>query len=272
MTKKSLNACVRLAIATALALAVALPAAAQAQAPPTAAMDGRWHFVVAPYMWFTGIKGSASVGGLPEVPVEASFSDIFKDLSFALAGHFEGRKNRFGFGTDLMYTDLSSPVAANSPVVGTLGLKAGVKQLFTEGFGLYRVATGGPAKNPANLDLLVGVRYTGTSTQLTADTSTGNQYAGQKKDLDWVDAMAGIRATVPLGSRVAFMGRGDVAGFGTKLTWNLEGDLATQVSDHWVLAAGWRHMHIDYDEGSGRDRKLFDIGYDGPRAWFAYAW
>jgi len=272
MKTESLNACVRLAIATALAQAVALPAAAQTQAPSTAATDGRWHFVVAPYMWFTGMKGSASVGGLPEVPVEASFSDIWKDFSFGLAGHFEARKNRFGFGTDFMYTDLSAPVAANSPVIGGLGLKAGVKQLFTEGFGFYRVATGGPAKNPATLDLLVGVRYTGTSTQLTANGSTGIQYAGQKKDLDWVDAMAGVRARVPLGSRVALMGRADVAGFGTKLTWNLEGDLATQVSDHWVFAAGWRHMHIDYDEGSGTGRKLFDIGYDGPRAWFAYAW
>jgi hypothetical protein len=31
-------------------------------------------------------------------------------------------------------------------------------------------------------------------------------------------------------------------------------------------------MDIDYDEGSGSDRRLYDIAYDGPRAWFAYSW
>jgi hypothetical protein len=30
-------------------------------------------------------------------------------------------------------------------------------------------------------------------------------------------------------------------------------------------------MSIDYDK-EGTDRKLFDLAYDGPRIWFAYAW
>jgi hypothetical protein len=96
--------------------------------------------------------------------------------------------------------------------------------------------------------------------------------AGDELVFDWVDAMTGVRFRAPLGSRVAFIGRGDVAGFGSKFTWNLEGDLAIALSQHWTTGAGWRHLSIDYDKGTGQDRKVMDVAYDGPRAWFAYAW
>jgi hypothetical protein len=253
---------------------LALPALARSegQGGPTSAMDGQWHFTVAPYMWFTGIKGDVSVKGLPEVPVDASFSDIWKDFDFGLAGRFVARKDRFGFGLDFTYNNLGAPVAANAPVLGPLGLEADVRQLFAEGLAFYRVASGGRTDNPAHLDVLVGARYMGTSTQLKATGSSGVEYAGDKKDLQWVDGLLGLSFRAPLGSRVSVIGRGDVAGFGSKLTWNLEGDLAVRVSERWTLGAGWRHMNIDYDKGSGTDRKLFDLAYDGPRAWFAYSW
>jgi hypothetical protein len=262
----------RLAVAVAMTLAIAVPSLAQAQGGPTAAMDGQWHFGVAPYMWFTGIKGEASVKGLPSVPVDASFSEIWDNFDFGLAGRFEGRKDRFGFGLDFTYNNLGVPVAQGAPVVGRLNLEADVRQLFTEGYGFYRVASGGRTDNPAHLDVIVGARYTGTKTRLTAKGPEGTECDGNSRKLQWVDALAGVKFRAPLGSRVALLGRGDVAGFGSKLTWNLEGDVAVRVSERWALGAGWRHMDIDYDKGTGADRKLFNLAYDGPRAWFSYAW
>jgi len=260
-----------LAIAAALVVTAAVPASAQTR--PTSAMDDRWHFNVAPYMWMSGIKGDVSVAGLPTVPVEATFSDIWDNFDFGLAGRFEGRKNRFGFGLDFTYNNLGVPVASSAPVVGSLGLKADVRQLFTEGFAFYRVAQGGRVDNPAHLDVLVGARYTGTRTRLTAETSAGVQYDGRSQDLDWFDAMAGLKFRAPLGSRVAVLGRGDVAGFGSNVTWNLEGDLAFLASQHWTVGAGWRYMDIDYDNGGqGIDFRQFSLAYNGPRVWFAYSW
>ena len=71
-----------IAAAAALTLATALPARAQATAEgrPTVAMDGKWHFTVAPYFWCSGIKGNVSVKGLPAVPVEVPFSDAIKNF------------------------------------------------------------------------------------------------------------------------------------------------------------------------------------------------
>ena len=235
-------------------------------------MDGQWHFVVAPYVWFAGINGDVSVKGLPDIPIDESFSDIWKSFHFGFLAHFEGRKERWGFATDVMYMDLRSPVAAGAPVLGQLGLEAEVKSLTAEGLGFYRAASGGRKDNPAFLDVLVGVRYYDQSPRLNATVSIGGVLVGDKKTFDWVDGLVGLRFRAPLGSRFALIGRGDIAGGGSRFTWNLEGDLAFGLSDHWTLAACWRHLSIDYDKGTGTDRKLFDAAYDGPRTWSAYAW
>jgi hypothetical protein len=258
----------RSAVLWALVLLMALPAVSPA-ADPTAAMDGEWHFVVAPYMWFSGIEGSVSVARLPSIPVELTFSDLWEDFDFGLQGHFEGRKDRFGFGLDGMWVDLGAPVAPGAPIVD---FTADVRQVLTEGFVFYRVASGGREDNPAHVDVFVGARYMSTKTRLTADSTVGIEFDGDFRKISWVDALGGVKFRAPLGSRAAILGRGDLAGFGSDLTWNVEGDLAFRASPRWTLGAGWRHLDIDYDKGEGLERKRLDIAYDGPRAWFAYSW
>ena len=43
--------------------------AAPASAP--AAEDAKWHFVVAPYFWMSGLSGEVSFKGIPPQPVDA---------------------------------------------------------------------------------------------------------------------------------------------------------------------------------------------------------
>jgi hypothetical protein len=261
----------RLAAAAAL-VAAAIPSWAQSQGGPTAAMDGAWHFTIAPYLWATGMSGDVSVANLPQIPIKVKFSDMISDVDFGVQGHVEGRRDRFGFGLDVFYVNLGVPVESDAPVIGQLNLKVDARQVITEGFLFYRVASGGRRDDPAVLDVLAGVRYSDSRNRLTAETEAGIAYDGEFQDLSWTDALAGVKFRAPLGSRFGLLGRADVAGFGSKVTWNLEGDLAFRASDRWAFGAGWRHMHIDYDEGQGVNRKLFDIAYDGPRAWFSYTW
>ena len=261
-----------LSVAGAVLVTCGFSGRAEAQAGAFAVMDGKWHFVAAPYMWFTGIKGSVSVKGVSEIPIEKSFSDVMSDFHFGFLGHFEARKDRFGVATDVMYMSLHVPVSGPvpAPIANQGGLDTTIKSTTVEGVAFYRAATGGREDNPASLDVLAGARYYGMSGQLNA-TLPGGQASTQKQTFDWVDALAGLRVRAPLGSRVAFIGRGDVAGFGSKVTWNVEGDLAARVATRWVVGVGWRHMSIDYDK-AGTSRKLFDLAYDGPRAWFSYGW
>ena len=246
---------------------LALTTAAAARAQTVLADDDQWHFAIAPYMWFAGLEGTLSVGRFVEVPVDVPFSDVISNFDIGLLAHFEGRKNRFGWATDVMYLKLGAPVASSAPVLGPLGVTADVRLLLTEGLGFYRVAKGGRSDNPSHLDVLAGVRYIRTSSGLENDVlQTG------KLTTDWVDGLVGVRFRAGLGSRAAFIGRGDVAGLGSEFSWNLEGDVTFLLSQRWALGAGWRHLDIDYDKGEGSGRRVFDAAFDGPRAWFSYAW
>jgi len=258
----------RLSVAVAIVLATAAPTWAQAQGRPTAAMDDRWHFNVAPYMWMSGIQGDVSVANLPSVPVDASFSDILENFDVGLQGRFEARKNRFGLAADFVWMNLGVPAAQTQ----VADLTVDFRQFVVEGTVFYRVASGGRADNPAHLDVLAGVRYTTSRTRLSADSAAGVDYDGDFQDLSWVDAVAGIKFRAPLGSKLSFLGRTDIAGFGSNVTWNLEGDLAFLASQHWTLGAGWRYMDVDYDEGEGVEQRQVDLAYSGPRVWFAYSW
>ena len=102
MRAKTAAGWVSLAAGTVLGLATASPV--WAQAGPATAMDGQWHFGLAPYFWFTGMKGDISVKGIADIPIDKSFSDVMSDFHFGFLGHFEGRKDRFGLATDIMYT------------------------------------------------------------------------------------------------------------------------------------------------------------------------
>jgi hypothetical protein len=93
-------------------------------------MDDEWHFALVPYFWFAGIDGTVSVKGPGGGPVEKSFSDIISDFDIGLLGHFEGRKNRWGFAFDILYLNLGAPVPADTPVLGPLGISADVRQGF----------------------------------------------------------------------------------------------------------------------------------------------
>lgn len=257
------EALARLAVGGALVLASVAPTLAQ----PASAPDGEWHFVIAPYMWFAGLEGALSVGRFVEVPVDVPFSDVISNFDVGLLAHFEGRKNRFGLAVDVLYLNLGAPVASSAPVLGPLGITADVRLLLTEGLGFYRVAKGGRSDNPSHLDLLAGARYIRTSSGLENDVLQTGELT-----TNWVDGLIGVRFRAGLGSRAAFIGRGDVAGLGSDFAWNLEGDLAFLLSEHWALGAGWRHLDIKYDKGEGVDRRVFDVAFDGPRAWFSYAW
>jgi hypothetical protein len=263
MVSKTRTAGLKLAAGAALLLALGTPARAQAQAGPTTAQDGQWHFVVAPYFWASGISGDVSVADFVSVPIDAPFSDVIENFDFGLQGHFEGRKDRWGFGLDVSYINLGVPVVG--PLGGQLDVKVDVRQTTAEAVGFYRAARGGRTDNPAFLDVLAGARYTGTRTRLETRVGTSDEVRP-----DWVDALAGVRVHVPLGSRVSLLGRGDVAGFGSEITWTLEGDLGVRLGERFTLGAGWKHMDIDYQRDEGRE--TYKVAYDGPRLWLAYAW
>jgi hypothetical protein len=245
--------------------ACALPVRAQTSA--SGADDDRWHFAVAPYFWTAGISGTVSFKGIPEQPVDASFSDILENFDIGVASRFEGRKGRWGFATDFLYMNLGAKVPVGD-VLGRLEPEVDVRQLVAEGDAFYRAYRGRQTEGvPGFVDVLVGIRYNGMSGQLK-----GPAFEGTKRTFDWADGVVGVRFLAPLGRKVTLAGRGDIAGFGSKLTWQLQGELAYHLSARLALLGGYRYYDVDYDKGSGLDRKLYKMATRGPVVAFVYGW
>lgn len=257
----------RLVAAASLGVASLVPAVAWAQTNAATAMDERWHFFVAPYLWASGLSGTVGVNGIVAVPVDLSFGDAMESLDFAFLGRFEGRKDRLGFGLDVAYLNLGVDVVG--PVTGRFGLGADVRSLTGEGIFTYRVASD-EAKGTF-VDLLAGARYMKNRGGLSLERD-GDAIAGTEQTLDWVDALAGVRARVGLGDRVALHGRADVAGFGSDFSWNVQGGLEVRLGARWKTGAGYRYLDVDYDKGDGLQRRIWQVTYQGPYAFVGYAW
>jgi hypothetical protein len=249
------------------AISMAAPTIAWSQPAPVTGMDDRWHFFVAPYLWASGMEGAVGVSGVVSVPVDLSFGDTLENLDFALLTRFEARRNRFGFGTDVVFMNLGADVTG--PVGGQLGLGADVRALTVEGIGTWRIANDDAKGSYA--DLLAGVRYMKNEANLTVDRG-GEEIAGTDRALDWVDGVAGARFRLGLGGTFGLHGRADVAGLGSDLTWNVQGGLEITFADHWRTGAGYRYLDVDYDEGEGLERRIWQVTYQGPYAFVGYAW
>ncbi len=228
--------------------------------------DGQWHFAIAPYFWTASLNGDVSFEGLPQVPVDASFSDIWSNLDFAVLGHFEGRRDRWGFGTDFIYMNLGA-VASPELGGGRIEVEADIRMLLAEGFAFRRLGTFGESGKRGFADVLVGARLVGNRSELTL-----NDLERPRRTIDWVDAMLGLRAGLPLTTRLGLTVRGDIAGFGSEFSWQLQGLLTFNISDRWIIAAGYRHLDLDYDQGEGLARELFSARMSGPLFGFQYAW
>ena len=239
----------------------------QAQTAAAGAADSRWHFAIAPYFWGAGIDGTVSLKGIPEQPVHASFSEIIENFDFGLSVRFEGRKGRAGVATDLLCMNLGATIPACS-VLGRFEPEVDVRQLVFEAGGFYRLHSGEQTEGtPAFVDVLAGVRYNGMRSRLE-----GTGFEGTARSFDWVDGVVGVHFAAPLGTKVTLDGRGDVAGLGSDFSWQLQGNLWFNPSPRWAIGAGYRYYDVDYDEGSGLDRKIYKVATQGPALAFVYGW
>ncbi len=99
--------------------------AATPQQPATEPSSG-WHFSVSPYLWFSGMHGTAGVND-HLASVHASFGEIFHNLNMGFMGAAEARHNKFGVPVDFVYMKLTDEKA--SPFErGPAGAKAKVAE------------------------------------------------------------------------------------------------------------------------------------------------
>jgi hypothetical protein len=140
-----------------------------------------WEFVIAPYAHIIGIDGETSVGMFEGVDFEVGPDDILDNLDLAGMIQLEAHhKSGFGIITAYNFMDLSND--ATSPD-SHVNLKTDIYEGIFEGYGAYRIDTGG-----GPLDIYAGVRWWDVNLELIAN---GTKLAENKTD--WVDPVVGVR-------------------------------------------------------------------------------
>jgi hypothetical protein len=222
---------------TALASAPAAPIA-PAPADP-ASSDSNWHFTVSPYLWFSGIHGTATADG-HVATISASAGDLLSHFRFGLMGLVEPSYKRIVLPLDIVWVRLGDDRAIldNTSVANLKGSEF----ILTPKIG-YRVLD----LKALKVDALTGFRYWHYGQSVSFTTNTLNFSASQ----NWVDPLVGGRITGYLSPKIAVVIAGDVGGWGagSQLDYQIAGLIGYRIKPALALQLGYRYLFVDYRNG-----------------------
>ena len=264
--------------------ALSRPVTAQEAAPGAGASLAEetkaapWQITVSPYVWALALNGDVGVGKT-KANVDASFSDILKNLNGALFLSLEVRKGRFGLLSDSMLAQLEDDGESER---GRVKVNATMNQYIQNLAGTYRLGTwqltefeqAGPLA--VTVDPYAGIRYTYLDTELKGKLDlpdlgvSGRRTTSQSED--WVDPIVGLRTTWSLGEHWSAVVGGDVGGVNTSdqysaEAWGLVGYRFGLFGENNAnVFGGYRVLHQKYETGSGRSEFDWDVTMHGPIA------
>ena len=229
------------------------------------------------------LKGSVTIKGI-EAKVDMSFSDILSDLELAGMMHMEAKKGKWGFFLDPTYMKLKTSGEGTRSFRGPLGQQTvdafvdadiSMEQWAVDFGGFYefaKIPVGQDKDKMMYLDILAGGRYWYLSGDIDVGLvldANGNQVArsiSQSGSRQWIDPFVGLRTRFQLTKDLMMVFRGDVGGFsiGSKFAWNVSGYLGYSVSEMVSLWAGYRALGVNYQNGSGNDKFVYDVTIQGP--------
>jgi hypothetical protein len=258
-------------------------------APPRAPVGG-WSYQFTPYGWLPWLSGDAVIDGRA-FKVAANPAQILENTEMVWMSYMQAKNGPLTLYTDIMYGDLGSSkslLSSASRAGATLAIGAAVSadyQFWTIEFGgMYEIMkwrTRSHAASPDTvLELIAGGRYwrqqldvnialAGTAS-LDGLTVSGNTALASAGVVEWVDPLIGARLRyVPAPGEEMFV-RGDVGGFGagSKFSWQLLAAYNWFLYRHDSLTldgyVGYRALSVNYSDGSGTDRYVYDVVQQGP--------
>jgi len=221
------------------------------------AAEDAWQHRITGYLVGASVDGKAAVGDVT-VDVDASFSDIIDNLDWGAMGAYRGERGPWAVSLDVMYL----AVEADGSGLGALGrskAEAQGDQLIVQLDGGYDLTE--------QLGVYAGARYwrVDADVKLKSGGPQGEVLRGGRTE-DWIDPLVGLRYAVPLGDRWTLIAKGDVGGFGagSDFSWHATALATWQASELVHLVIGYRYLDVDYDDGSGQDRFVWDVTEAGP--------
>lgn len=223
-----------------------------------------WKFLVEPYLMFPNMSGTVGLADLPDATVDAGTNDIFGHLKMGFMLNAEASNGKWTVGSDLLYMDLAQGV---KPGLIINGGEISAKQLGWEVSGLYAVKPW--------LDLGIGgmLNSINSKVDITLDFIGGTPPQKRKSMAEtWFDPMLIARIKSKSGEKFIYQFRGEIGGFGigSDLAWQMQGYAGYQFSELFQITGGYRIISLDYENGSGQNRFMYNMDTSGPVVRFGF--
>lgn len=203
------------------------------------------------YGWMAGATGEFTpFTGAPTLSFDNSFGEVLEDLDAAIFASALVRQGRFVAVADVSYAKLSRDglVPPGIPASGE------VSQLA------ITAAAGVRLENSAELtvDVLAGARLWNLDGRIEVPLA-GVSAAPEKT---FVDPIVATRVNAQIAPRLSALVHVDIGGFGagSDFTYQLLGTLNYRAGRRFYVSAGWRHLHLDYENAGTR----FEGSQTGP--------
>jgi len=218
--------------------------------------DSDWEVLFAPYLWGSSLKGSAQVGALPPVDIDASFSDIASNLNMALALHTEFHRGKWAIVIDPMFVSLE----ADADVGNNASVEMEADIFLFEAWAAYKLTP--------NWEIYGGARYQDHDISVEVGLPDPFPPIGIGADDDWLDWFLGARFNYPIAQRWGVSGRGDVKLAGdSDSSYHVTLFLNRKIGKTMLLNLGYRYLDTDYDNFP---TYVWDVRQQGPV--LGYTW
>jgi hypothetical protein len=203
-----------------------------------------WDVRVSPYVWASGLDGTASVlPALPPVKVNDNFGDVLKKLDIALMGAVEADNGKLYIRSDIFYASVTAK--GETPLNLYSGAKLQSKSFNMSGALGYVVHDDG--KN--QLNLFAGARVWDLSNKATFLAGALPERSF-KAGRTFVDPIIGASGNLAISEKVSATLTGSVGGFGAgaKIEHGAVATVNVDLGKNWGMAAGYRYSYVDYEK------------------------
>ena len=205
-----------------------------------------WEYNASIYGWFAGIDGTVGVAALDQ-QVDATPSDLLKNLQFTMGGHFEARDPIVSLIADVFYMGLGQETQVEKTIGRNTIIKTGtldLKEWVVEGAIGYRISK--------TFEMILASRFYQMDVDISIDDS---DISKQKK---WFDVFIGARYKTEFAEKWFTSVRADIGRGGSDFAWFGNAELGYNFSKLFALSLSYRILSVDFKEGEGENYFLYD--------------
>ena len=235
-----------IALATSLTLAQG-----STDTSPIPKVSDEWRFEVTPYLWGTGIRGTANLNNSLAKSADMSTSNVLSNLKSGAMIAAEAHKGKWGIMGDLVSATLQN--SGSVPVLtpdgrATIGDKVTVQQTILTGAFSYTLAN----TKDAYVDALLGVRAIDVTATLGLTVEGTAIKRSISKKTSTVDPIIGAKGRYRIADStwyIPFYGDIGSGGGTTNLTWQAMAGIGKTFNKVVDASLSYRALYYDMKDG-----------------------